>query len=210
MHDGEISLIGLGGVGRGLAGNMTLHRLDLTVADLDPAPVARAVEQGARRILWETLRHTVRVMFVIAAAGFFGWLLVRPRVPDEVVASLAGLSDSPAVIMAVMVAVLLVLGMFPEGIAVIVLTVPLFAPVMSQIGVDPIQFGLIMIMCSMVGLLTPPVGMVLFAVSSVAGLSVGRLSRALWPHLAGLCLVLLAVIAVPAVSTGLPNALMGP
>ena len=162
------------------------------------------------RILWETLEHTIRVMFVIAAAGFFGWLLVHQRVPNQLLDSLLGLGDSPAAVMAIVVAVLLVLGMFLEGIAVIVLTVPLFAPVMAEIGVDPVQFGVILIMCSMVGLLTPPVGMVLFAVSSIAGIGTGRLARAVWPYLLGILVVLLAVVTVPAVSTGLPNLVMGP
>ena len=160
-------------------------------------------------IFWDTLQHTIRVMFVIAAAGFFGWLLIHQRVPDALVASMLGLSDSPAIILAIVVAILLVLGMFLEGIAVIVLTVPLFAPVMQQIGVDPVQFGVIMIMCSMLGLLTPPVGMVLFAVSSVAKMPIGQLSRALIPYLIGLSLVLLLVVAVPAVSTWLPNMVIG-
>lgn len=162
------------------------------------------------RILWETLQHTVRVMFVIAAAGFFGWMLVHQRVPNELVTSLLMVSEDPAVILAIVVFVLIVLGLFLEGIAVIVLTVPLFLPVMTEIGVDPIQFGVIMIMCSMVGLLTPPVGMVLFAVSSVSNLTVGRLSRALLPYLFGICVVLAMVAAVPAVSLWLPDTLMGP
>lgn len=160
-------------------------------------------------IFWSTLQHTVRVMFVIAAAGFFGWVLVHQRIPDALVASMVGISDNPAVVMAIVVGILLVLGMFLEGIAVIVLTVPLFAPVMAGIGVDPLQFGVIMIMCSMLGLLTPPVGMVLFAVSSVAQISVGRLSRALVPYLIGLALVLLLVVAVPGVSTWLPELVLG-
>ncbi len=160
-------------------------------------------------IFWDTLAHTIRVMFVIAAAGFFGWLLIHQRVPDALVASMLGLSDNPAIILAIVVAILLVLGMFLEGIAVIVLTVPLFAPVMQQIGVDPVQFGVIMIMCSMLGLLTPPVGMVLFAVSSVAKMPIGQLSRALIPYLIGLSLVLLLVVAVPAVSIWLPNLVIG-
>lgn len=121
-----------------------------------------------------------------------------------------GFSDSPAVILAIVVLILLVLGMFLEGIAVIVLTVPLFAPVMAQIGVDPIQFGVIMIMCSMMGLLTPPVGMVIFAVASVANISVGRLSRALVPYLIGLAFVLVLVVAVPAVSLWLPEKVFAP
>ncbi len=160
-------------------------------------------------IIWDSLIHTIRVMFVIAAAGFFGWLLIQQRIPNQLVTAMLGFSDSPAVILAIIVAILLILGMFLEGIAVIVLTVPLFLPVITEIGVDPIQFGVIMIMCSMVGLLTPPVGMVLFAVSSIADIPVGRLSRALLPYLVGLCIVLLAVVTIPAVSVWLPNLVMG-
>ncbi|WMS44333.1 TRAP transporter large permease [Acuticoccus sp. MNP-M23] len=160
-------------------------------------------------ILWVTLVHTIRVMFVIAAAGFFGWLLVHQRVPNALIEALLGLTTDPALILAIVVAILLVLGMFLEGIAVIVLTVPLFLPVMLQIGVDPVQFGVIMIMCSMVGLLTPPVGMVLFAVSSISGLTVGTLTRAIWPYLIGLMVVLVMVTYWPAVSIWLPNLVMG-
>lgn len=160
-------------------------------------------------ILWESLEHTIRVMFVIASAGFFGWLLIHQRVPNQLVAAMLEFSDNPAVIMAIIVSILLILGMFLEGIAVIVLTVPLFLPVVTHIGMDPIQFGVIMIMCSMVGLLTPPVGMVLFAVSSIAGMTVGRLSRALTPYLIGIFAVLMLVILVPAASTWLPNLVMG-
>ncbi len=160
-------------------------------------------------IVWDSLVHTIRVMFVIAAAGFFGWLLIQQRIPNQLVEAMLGFSENPAVILAIIVAILLVLGMFLEGIAVIVLTVPLFLPVIIEIGVDPIQFGVIMIMCSMVGLLTPPVGMVLFAVSSIADLSVGRLSKALVPYLGGIVLVLLAVVAIPAISTWLPTFVLG-
>lgn len=161
------------------------------------------------RILWDTLLHTVRVLFVIAAAGFFGWLLIHQRVPNTVINLLLSLSDSPAVIMAIIVFVLLVLGMFLEGIAVLVITVPIFMPIMQQLGVDPIQFGVIMIMCSMVGLLTPPVGMVLFAVSSVTNVPISPLVRELWPYLFGIMVVLLLVVCVPEVSTWLPSLVMG-
>ncbi|MBU2868094.1 TRAP transporter large permease [Pacificibacter marinus] len=161
------------------------------------------------KIVWESLIHTIRVMFVIAAAGFFGWLLIQQRIPNQLVEAMLGFSDNPAVILAIIVFILLVLGMFLEGIAVIVLTVPLFLPIVTQIGIDPVQFGVIMIMCSMVGLLTPPVGMVLFAVGSIAGISVGRLSKALMPYLFGLCLVLLGVVTIPALSVWLPNLVLG-
>ncbi len=161
-------------------------------------------------VLWDTLLHTIRVMFVIAAAGFFGWLLVHQKVPNQLLGTLLALSDSPAVLLSIIIAVLLVLGLFLEGIAVIILCVPLFMPIINQIGVDPVHFGVILILCSMVGLLTPPVGMVLFAVSSVSGVSVGRLTRAIWPYLLGILVVLLLVTVWPAVSTALPNWVFGP
>lgn len=160
-------------------------------------------------IFWNTVVHSVRVLFVIAAAGFFGWLLIHQRVPNALIEAMLGLSDDPVVILGIIVLVLLILGMFLEGIAVIVLTVPLFLPVVTAVGVDPVQFGVIMIMCSMVGLLTPPVGMVLFAVSSVSNIGIGRLSKAILPYLAGIFVVLLLVTYWPAVSLGLPRLLLG-
>ena len=160
-------------------------------------------------ILWNTLLHTIRVLFVIAAAGFFGWLLIHQRVPNSVITGLLSLSDNPAVIMSLIEVIMLVLGMFLEGIAVIVITVPIFMPIMTTLGVDPIQFGVIMIMCSMIGLLTPPVGMVLFAISSVTQVPISPLVRELWPYLLGIVAILILVICIPQVSTWLPELVMG-
>lgn len=159
-------------------------------------------------ILWTTVIHSIRVLFIIAAAGFFGWLLVHKRVPDSLIAGILSFSGDAVVIIALITFILLVLGLFLEGVAVIVITVPLFMPVVTQIGMDPVQFGLLMIMCSMIGLLTPPVGMVLFAVSSVSGVRVGDLVRELWPLLVALCVVTLMVAYIPAISTWLPTVLV--
>lgn len=159
-------------------------------------------------ILWATVVHSVRVLFIIAAAGFFGWLLVHKRVPDSLIGGMLSLSSDAVVVIALITFVLLVLGLFLEGVAVIVITVPLLMPVVTQIGMDPVQFGLLMIMCSMIGLLTPPVGMVLFAVSSVSGVRVGEISQELWPLLIALFVVTLMVAYVPAVSIWLPTVLV--
>jgi TRAP-type C4-dicarboxylate transport system permease large subunit len=104
--------------------------------------------------------------------------------------------------------ILIILGLFLEGVAVIVITVPLLLPVVTQIGMDPVQFGLLMIMCSMIGLLTPPVGMVLFAVSGVSGVSVSELVKELWPLLIALFIVTLMVAYIPAISVWLPTVLV--
>jgi TRAP-type C4-dicarboxylate transport system permease large subunit len=81
-------------------------------------------------------------------------------------------------------------------------------PLIARFGVDPVQFGVIMILCSMLGLLTPPVGMSLYAVSSISGVPVGRLSIELIPYLLGIFAVLLVISFVPEVSLWVPNLLM--
>ena len=101
------------------------------------------------------------------------------------------------------------LGCFLEGIAVLIITIPVFMPIVQQLGVDPVQFGVIMILCSMLGLLTPPVGMSLYAVASISGLSIWELSHEMWPYLVGIFMVLLAITFIPQVSLWLPGILMG-
>lgn len=161
-------------------------------------------------ILWDTLTHTTRIMFIIAAAGFFGWLLILNRIPVQVIHGLTSLSDNASVVMLLIIAVLLVLGCFLEGIAVLLITIPIFQKIIVHFAIDPVQFGLVMTLASMIGLLTPPVGMCLYAVSSITKLSIGDLSKEMWPYLLGIFLVLLAVAYIPAVSLWLPNLVMGP
>lgn len=160
-------------------------------------------------IFWDTLTHTVRIMFIIAAAGFFGWLLILQRIPVEVIAGLTTLSDNPAIVMLIIIAVLLIFGCFLEGIAVLLITIPIFQKIIVHYSIDPVQFGVVMTLASMIGLLTPPVGMCLYAVSSITKLSIGELSKEIWPYLLGIFLVLLAVAYIPSVSLWLPNLLMG-
>ncbi len=160
-------------------------------------------------IFWNTLTHTVRIMFIIATAGFFGWLLILHRIPVEVITGLTNLSTSPVVVMLIIITVLLVFGCFLEGIAVLLITIPIFQKIIVHFSIDPVQFGIVMTLASMIGLLTPPVGMCLYAVSSITGLSIGELSREMWPYLLGIFLVLLAVAFIPPISLWLPNLAMG-
>ncbi|MDZ4135245.1 MAG: TRAP transporter large permease subunit, partial [Paracoccaceae bacterium] len=155
-------------------------------------------------LIMETVRHSARVLFVISMAGFFGWLLIQQRLPDATVRALTSLSDNPAVIVGLMVLSLLVLGMFLEGLAIMVITVPLFMPLVAQIGMDPAQFGVLLVLTTMIGLLTPPVGMCLYAVSAVSGVGVWTLSRAVLPYLAGLLVVVALIAYVPALSLSVP------
>jgi C4-dicarboxylate transporter DctM subunit len=159
-------------------------------------------------ILWETIVQSVKVLFIIAAAGFLGWLLIHQRIPQQVITGLTSLSSTRWILMLIIIAILLILGCFLEGIAVLVITIPVFMPLIQRFGVDPIQFGVIMILCSMLGLLTPPVGMSLYAVASISNVSVGALSKELWPYLLGIFIVLILITYVPVFSLGIPDLLM--
>jgi C4-dicarboxylate transporter DctM subunit len=154
--------------------------------------------------------HTLRVMFIISAAGFFGWLLIHQRIPEQVITGLTALTGSKWGLLMVIILILLVLGCFLEGIAVLVITIPVFMPLIALYGINDVQFGVIMTLCSMLGLLTPPVGMSLYAVSSISGVPIGPLTREMWPYLLGIFLVLLIMTFFPNFSLWLPNLLMGP
>jgi len=161
------------------------------------------------RILWETLESSIRVLFIISAAGIFGWLLIHQKVPEAVIHGLLSLSSKTWVVLLVINIILLILGCFMEGIAIILLTVPIFMPVVTQLGVDPVHFGLIITLNSMVGLLTPPVGMVLYTMASIGKISVMELAYELRWHMVALTFVLFLVTYVPVITTFVPNLLMG-
>ena len=156
-------------------------------------------------VFWRTLKDTLRVLFIIAAAGFFGWLLIYQKIPEGIILSLTAVSANRFVLLTIIIGILLVLGCFLEGIAVLVITIPVFIPLINQFGVDQVQFGVIMILCSMIGLLTPPVGMSLYAVASISGVSIGEMTKELWPYLVGIFLVLLVIAFIPGVTLWLVN-----
>ncbi|PLW76851.1 TRAP transporter large permease [Cohaesibacter celericrescens] len=151
-------------------------------------------------ILEDTLLHTVRVMFIMATAGFFAWVLILNQAPQSLISGLTSVTQSPTLLLLIMIGVLLILGMFLEGIAVILICVPIFMPLVSMIGMDPIQFGVIMILASMIGLLSPPVGMCLYAVASISNVKVMALSKEVLPYIFGIFVVLLLVAFIPAIS----------
>lgn len=160
-------------------------------------------------ILWETVTQTAQVMFIVAAAGLFGWLLIYLRVPDALISWLSALSKEPLVVLVIINLILLVLGCFMEGIAIMLLTIPIFMPIIVQLGINPIHFGVLMTLNLMLGLLTPPVGMVLYAMSSIARVPLMILAKELVPFLICLFAVLALITVVPGFVTWLPALVMG-
>jgi C4-dicarboxylate transporter, DctM subunit len=160
-------------------------------------------------ILWASIRQTVSLMFIIAAAGFFGWLTIHQKIPDQLIASLTQLSATQNSVIAIYIVVLLILGLFLEGNAIFIITIPLFVPIAKQYGIDLVNFGVVMTLLIMTGNLTPPVGMCLYAVSSFSKVPIIDLSKEVWPYIIGILAVTILIAYVPQISTFLPYYFMG-
>ena len=151
------------------------------------------------------VRTTAMVLLVIGMAASFGWLLAFLKVPAEMVTFLKGVSDNPIVILLLINISLLVLGTFMDMSPLIVITTPIFLPVATAFGVDPVQFGIILILNLGIGLCTPPVGAVLFVGCAVGKIGIGQAMRTIWPFYFAAFGVLLLVTYVPALSLWLPS-----
>ena len=146
-------------------------------------------------------------MLIIAMAAPFGWVLIQQQVPNAILQALMSISGEPWIILLIVNLVLLILGMFLEAIAILIIAYPILAPVMTAIGVDPVHFGVIMVLNLRIGLVTPPVGLCLYVVSGIARVPVGDIIREIAPYLLALLVILGFVTFVPALSIWLPRTL---
>jgi len=158
-------------------------------------------------ILFDSAKQSAQVLLIVATAGVFGWALTYEQAPNAIIKGLLGVTTEPWIILALVNVILLILGMFIEGIAIMVMVIPIFVPLMSAIHVDLAQFGVILTLNIMIGLLTPPVGLCLYVVSDISKVSLVELARHIWPYLIALTVVLIIVTYVPAVSLVVPHAL---
>ena len=144
------------------------------------------------------------ILFVIGAAASFGWLLAYLQVPAAAVELLTSITDNKIGILLLLNVVLLVLGTFMDLAPLIIICTPIFLPVAKAFGIDPVHFGMILVLNAGIGLITPPVGSVLFVGAAIGRIGVMQAVRALWPFYLAAIAVLLIVNAVPAVSLWLP------
>lgn len=152
---------------------------------------------------------TATITGLIAAASVLSWALAFQGVPDLLVEYLSGLTQSPTAFLLLVVVMLLVLGMFLESISVLIVVVPLLMPVVTALGIDPIHFGVVCTVATVIGLVTPPVGPGLYIAMVAADIRMGALFRATLPFLAAVLLCLALIAAVPALSTWLPRLTLG-
>jgi len=150
------------------------------------------------------VRTTGLILFIIGAAASFGWLLAYLEVPAAAVDFLTRISENKNVLLLLMVLLLLALGTFMDLAPLIIICTPIFLPIAKAIGVDPVHFGVILILTGGIGLITPPVGSVLFVGTAIGKISVTETLRTIWPFYLATLAVLFIVTFVPIVSLWLP------
>jgi TRAP-type C4-dicarboxylate transport system permease large subunit len=157
------------------------------------------------KISMDTIETTAVVLFIVASASIFAWVLTTTQVTEAIGNWVLSISDNPYVFLLLANVFLLFVGCFMETIAAITILVPVFMPIIAKLGIDPVHFGLVMILNLMIGLMTPPVGMVLFILQKVARLSFEATVKAVLPWLWPLLATLALITYVPQVVLWLPG-----
>ena len=156
---------------------------------------------------FDTIETTASVLFIVTAASVFAWLLTVSQAAQLLSDAILSITDNKWVFLILVNLLMLFVGCFLDTIAAITILVPILLPIVAKFGIDPVQFGLIMTLNLMIGLLHPPLGMVLFVLARVAKLSVERTTMAILPWLVPLLISLAIVTYIPSISLWLPNAL---
>lgn len=157
------------------------------------------------RVSFDTIETTAVVLLVVGAASIFAWILTSNRVPEQFAAGLLSISDRPWMLLLLINLILLIVGCFMETVAAITIMVPVLLPIAMEIGIDPVHFGVIMVLNLMLGLLTPPIGMVLYVLARVAKIPFEQCVVGTAPFLIPLVIVLMMVTFIPELTMWLPT-----
>ncbi|MBW6422859.1 TRAP transporter large permease [Rhizobium sp. XQZ8] len=166
-----------------------------------------------RELNWEgfveavmgAVRTTAMVLLVIGTAASFGWLMAFLQVQTLIIAAIGAISDNPIIVLLMINIILLVLGTFMDMAPMVIISTPILLPVVKAFGIDPVHFGVIMILNAGIGLNTPPVGTVLFVSCAVGGITIREAMKTIWPFFGASLAVLLLVTYIPALSLWLPG-----
>lgn len=157
------------------------------------------------KILVTATETTSVVMLLVAVSSGLSWVMAFARIPTLITDLLLGITDSKTGILIIIMVILLIVGTFMDPTPAILIFVPIFLPIVTDLGVDPVHFGAMVVMNLSVGVITPPVGNVLFVGSKVAGLRIEPVVAKLWPFMIGIILTLFVVVFVPQISLWLPT-----
>lgn len=159
------------------------------------------------KIFVNTAVSTSVVMFIISTAQVFGWIMTSQRIPDRIAQAFISFSESPYIILLLINLLLLVVGCFMETNAAIIILAPIFLPLITKLGIDPILFGLIMVVNLAIGMITPPLGVNLFVACGVCNLTLEKISKAILPFLIAMIVALMLITYIPGITMFLPNLL---
>jgi tripartite ATP-independent transporter DctM subunit len=158
-------------------------------------------------LVHRVVKTVAMVMMLIGFSVAFGYMMAIMRIPAIMTEFFLGISDNKYVFLLLVNVLLLILGTFMDLAPMLLICTPIFMPVILKLGIDPIHFGIIMILNLGIGLITPPVGPTLFVGCAIGKVTMEEVSRELWPFYAAMCLALLLVTYIPALSLWLPSLL---
>ncbi|AZQ76557.1 TRAP transporter large permease [Flaviflexus ciconiae] len=156
-------------------------------------------------ILVDASRTTAIVMMLVAVSTALSFVMSFARIPELISDAVLGTTDSTAVVLLIVTIILLLVGTFMDPTPAILIFVPIFLPIVTELGVDPVHFGALVVMALSIGVITPPVGNVLFVGARVARLRIEPVTGKLWPFLIAIVIALFIVVYVPVLSTWLPT-----
>jgi tripartite ATP-independent transporter DctM subunit len=157
------------------------------------------------KVLLQSGLVTSAALIIVSMASLFAWLLTLLQIPQAIGAAIGGMTTDPVAIMLIVMVFVLICGLFIDTLPAVIILVPVLAPLSDQFGIHPLHFAMAIVLNLTIGLATPPVGGVLFVMSSVARLRLEELTRAILPLLGALLVVLLAVVLIPSLSTFVPG-----
>jgi tripartite ATP-independent transporter DctM subunit len=159
------------------------------------------------QMMLRTVRITGVIFLIIAAASILGWWMTFNQIPQTIAEAFLSVSDNPQAIIAMILVLLLVMGLFMDINATLIILAPVLAPLTLQIGMDPVHAGIMIILALNISLMTPPVGACLFVLASVTGETIENITRSLWPFLVAETLILLLIAFWPNLTLFVPRLL---
>jgi C4-dicarboxylate transporter DctM subunit len=160
------------------------------------------------KVITDSALSTAAISIIISAAQPFGWVLTLEQAPQAVFGLFQSINLHQWQLYAVLNILFLIVGCFMEGIAVMVMAIPVVMPIIQQAGIDPVHFGVVYTVNSMIGTITPPVGMIMYVVCTLGKISIAEFTREVWPFLIALVIALSFVTYIPALAMWLPNLLL--
>lgn len=157
------------------------------------------------KLLLRVVENTAMIMFIVTTASVFGWILAREQIPQTIAAAFLEVTRNPTLMLLILNVLFLILGMFMETLATMLIFFPIVVPIIQAVGIDPVHFGVVAVLNLMIGLLTPPFGMLLFLMSGLTKLPMVEILRELVPYIVILIGCLLLISMVPQLVMFVPN-----